>query len=311
MNFNDFKFRAHSVGYLMGGLPKPLTKLQVETYKAYTDRKNGIGRPLTDKQLVDWGSLHSKKNAKPILNTTAKKFLERLVWGELTGRSSHIKAKYLDKGIQVEEKSLTLYSDHRDTLTVKNKERKTNELFTGECDIARYKVRDIKSSWSFETFPLQYKEIPNPLYEWQLDVYMNLFEYKRSELIYCLVDTPFKLIEDELRRLDWQFDILDGAGDIRPNAIDLVVETITNLIFTNKGLREFCHQSSAIKESWFIGNFKEIPEEIRIKIYKHNYSEERNNQLKTMVKIAREYMNDILMQIGGAALKINNLNKVA
>lgn len=308
MDFNNYKFRAHSIGNIMSGLPKPLTENQESTYNDFTERKNGNGRPLTDKQLTVWADLHKKKNAEPELTNSSKKWLEQLVWEELTGRSTAIKSKYLDKGIQSEEKSLTLYSSNKESLVLKNKERKNNDFFTGECDIARYKVRDIKSSWSFQTFPLTSVEIPNKDYEWQLDVYMDLFDYKRAELIYCLVDTPFKLIEDELRRLDWKFNIMDMAGDIRKEHIGLVVETVSNLLFTFKGVEDFCKQSSSIKIEWF-NDFKEIPEELRIKIFKMNYCEKRNSQLKQMVQIAREYMNYVLEDIGEYSLKFQELKK--
>lgn len=307
MDFSNYKFRAHSIGNIMSGLPKPLTDNQQKTYDDFTSRKNGEGRPLTDNQIVIWADLHTKKNAKPQLTDGAKKWLENLVFEELTGRTGYLKSKYLDKGIQAEERSLTLYSSHKDDLIIKNKERKENDFFSGECDIARYKVRDIKTSWSFQTFPLRSQEIPNSMYEWQLDVYMDLFNYKRSELIYCLVDTPFKLIEDELMRMNWKFDIMDISGDIRKQHIDLVVESISNLIFTNKGLEAFCQQSTNVKVEWFEGVFKEIPEEIRVKIFKHNYCDKRNEQLKTMVNLAREFMNSVLDDLGAYSLKFQEL----
>ena len=310
MNFNNYLFRAHSIGYIMGGIPKPLTDRQQSMYDDYTARKNGEGRALTPNQLAEWGSLHKQKNAKIKLSDSAKKYLEKLVWEELTGRSSTIKTKYFDKGIQSEEKSLTLYSNHKESLILKNKERKSNEFFTGEADIAKYKVRDIKSSWTWETFPLQSETIPNPMYEWQLDVYMDLWELKRSELIYTLVDTPFRLIEDELRRLDWQFNVLDMNGDVREEHIGLVVETISNHIYTSTGLENFCHQSTNIKLEWF-ENFIEIPEEIRVKIFKHNHCEKRNEQLKTMVILAREYMNQILEKLGDSIIKFNKQKLVS
>jgi hypothetical protein len=296
----------------MAGIPKPLTENQQETFEAYTERKNGIGRPLTDKQLADWGSLYAKKNAKPKLTDGAKTFLEKLVWEEITGKREEIKSKYLDKGIMAEEKSITLYSKVTDKIFFKNTQRKTNEFFTGEVDNAQDKIRDIKSSWSFSTFPIREKVIPNKMYEWQLDVYMDLWGIKESELIYCLVDTPFKLINDELRRMDWEHDIMDGNGDIRPDKIDLVVESISNLIYTNEGLEEYCGQSTNIHLDWFAESFKEIPEEIRVKVFEHQYCEERNSQLKTMVSLARDYMNLLLEDMGESILKFNNqLLKIA
>ena len=306
MNFSNYKFRAHSIGNIMAGLPKPLTERQQETFEAYTERKNGIGKALTDKQLSDWGSLYDKKNAKPKLTDGAKTYLEKLVWEEITGKREEIKSKYLDKGIMAEEKSITLYSKVTDKIFFKNSERKTNQFFTGEVDNAQGKIRDIKTSWSFSSFPIREKVIPNKMYEWQLDVYMDLWDIPESELIYCLVDTPNKLINDELRRMDWEHDIIDGNGDIRDDKRDLVVESVSNLIYTYEGLEEFCHQSTSIKLDWFEDKFKEIPEEIRVKVFEHNYCEERNSQLKTMVGLAREYMNLLLEDMGESIMKLNN-----
>ena len=194
---------------------------------------------------------------------------------------------------------------------MKNKQRKSNEFFTGECDITFYKVRDIKSSWNLDSFPMEAEEIPTKLYVWQLDVYMCLFNYKRSELIYCLVDTPTRLVEDELRRSDWKFNVFNGEGNVNDNMIPLVVEIVSNLIYTKKGLKDFLKETSfGIKATWF-EHFIEIPEEVRIKIYKHNYSEERINQMKEMVKLAREYMNDVLLGIGSNALNLKELREAS
>ena len=120
MDFNNYKFRAHSIGHIMGGLPKPLTDKQADLFNAYSDRKNGIGKPLTNKQLAEWGSLYTKKTAKPKLTDGSKKYLEELVWQTLTSRSKKLQAKYLDKGIQCEEKSFTLHSEVVDVLFTLN-----------------------------------------------------------------------------------------------------------------------------------------------------------------------------------------------
>lgn len=289
----------------MKGLPKPLTDKQEKTFQDFDARRKGEGRPLTEKQLSTWGCLYDQRNNKKLkLTDTAKIFLEGLVFEQLTSRSEKINSKYIEKGLAAEEKSLTLYSNYKNALVIKNKKRKTNDFFSGEADIAHYKIRDIKSSWSWKTFPLRATEIPNKDYEWQLDVYMDLWSLKRSELIYCLVDTPEKLIDDELRRLDWNQSILRSDGSVRPEKVDLVVETICNLIFTEKALKQYCDNSPSIYLKWFEGKFREIPEEIRIKIFKHNYCEKRNQQLKAMVKLARQYMNEVLEGIGGNALML-------
>lgn len=306
ITFDNYLFRAHSIGNIMAGIPKPLTPNQQETFEGYTERKNGNGRPLTDKQLSDWGSLYSKKNAKPKLTDGAKTFLEKLLWEELTGKREVIKSKYLDKGIQSEEKSITLYSKVTNTIFFKNTERKNNEFFTGEVDNATGKIRDVKTSWSFSTFPIRENKIPTSNYEWQLDVYMDLWELSESELIYCLVDTPFNLIDDELRRMDWNHDILDSTGTVREQSIDFVTETVSNLLYTYEGLEKYCHQSQTVYLDWFAESFKEIPEELRVKVFNHDYTEKRNQQLKTMVGLSRKYMNSLLEEMGDSVMKFNN-----
>lgn len=305
MNFNNYLFRAHSIGNIMTGIPKPLTERQSQTFKDLEDRhEKHIGKALTEKQLLTFLQLKEKKNAKCKLSDGAKTFLDKLIWQELTGRSNKINSKYLDKGLMTEEKSITLLSEVEGKLFIKNKERKTNEFFQGECDNAQKKIRDVKSSFEFETFPIAKKEIESKLYVWQLEVYMDLWEMNESELIYCLNDTPFKLIDDELRRLDWKSNIFDLTGNIREESIDLVVETIMNHIYTFQGLEDYCDFNDNIQIKWFEDKFKEIPVELRIKKYKLTQDKLRNSQLKEMVSLARDYMNSQLEALGDAIIDL-------
>ena len=293
-NFDNYLFHPHSVGKIMGGIPKPLTDSQQKMFEDYSARKNGEGKSLTDKQLSVWGELYKKKTAKVVLNDAAKKELEKLFWRETTGRSKRIQAKQLDKGIICEDVTIQLYEDVKGGLFVKNKERRTNDWFNGECDNSQGKIRDVKTSWEFETFPANEESIPNKDYEWQLDAYMDLWGLKESELIYGLVDTPFEMITSELYRLDNKLDVLNHEGNVRPDKESVVVELILSHIYTRKGLVDFCEQSENIKLEWFIGKFTEIPKEKRLKIYNHDYQEERNKLLKEMIVKAREYLNNLI-----------------
>jgi len=352
MDFSNYKFRCHSVGKIMGGVPKPLTSEQEKTYnslilKHKSNNKNltfsqmkrysfligkhksleteltenqkselfdlilkyeSKGKNLTLNQIETLGDLHRKKKSKLKLDDSAKKECERIVWMELTGRSKDAQGRMLDKGIMKEEESITLYSKVAGKLFTKNKERLTNDFLNGECDNSQNKtIRDIKTSWEYNSFPLRSLEINNPVYEWQLDGYMDLWTFKKSELIHTLVDTPFNLIDDELRSLDWKCNVMDSEGNIREKCIDLVVETVSNHIYTIKGLKEYCDQSFNVHLEWFEGKFKEIPEEIRIKIFEHKYSSERNTQMKQMILLARGYMNLILEDLGGDIMKFNEM----
>lgn len=303
--FDKKVIRASALGKIMSGIPKELTKNQDKTLTDYLDRNSGNGSPLTEKQLETLGDLLKKKNAKCDLSDGAKTYLEELVWEDLMGRSKNISDKYLDKGIMCEQESFNLYCDVTQTMFEKNKERRTNEFFTGEPDNTQDGIiRDIKTSWEYNSFPLREREVKNNLYKWQLDAYMDLWGYDSAQLIYCLVDTPFKLIDDEIRRLDWSNNILDTSGDVRDNCIDLVVETVSNHIYSFESLENYCNQSTTINIEWF-DMFKEIPKEVRVKVFDHKKSEKRISQAKEMVSLSRDYMNLIVDGIGENIVKLN------
>jgi len=310
MDFNNFLFRPHAVTKIMGGIPKPLTANQQKTHDDLLARHEGEGKKLTIKQVETLGGLSERKNAKCKLTDGAKKELVKLVYEFLTKRSSKIKAKYLDKGIQQEDKSITTYSNVLDKLLLKNKERRTNDFFSGECDNSQEMIRDIKTSWSFESFPLMDEVIKNSGYQWQLDCYMDLWDLKQSELVYCLVDTPTKLLNDEVKRECWKNNLLDQEGNVDSEiGKELLIETICNHIFTFKGLEAFCNQSSIVELEWFEGLFTEIPEEMRIKVFTHDYCEKRNSQLKEMIALARDYMDEILLSIPDNQKKLIELKE--
>lgn len=300
-SFDNYLFHPHMVGKLMSGIPKPLTENQEKTLEDFMARYNGEGRKLTEKQLETLGDLLKKKNAKPKLTDGAKKELQTIFWNEVTCRSNNIQAKQIDKGLICEDKTIALYEEVIGGVFLKNKTRKKNEYFNGECDNRQGKIRDVKTSWEYNSFPVNDTEIPNKDYQWQLDAYMDLWEMKESELIYGLVDTPDKLIHDEIRRLDWKYDIMDQEGNIRKEQVDLVVELVGNHIFTNTGLYKFCQSDLGpeIKLEWFAGKFIEIPKEERLKIFSLEYCPKRNKQLKQMLDLARKYLNELLKSYKG------------
>jgi hypothetical protein len=126
----------------------------------------------------------------------------------------------IEKGRVVEDQTIALYNQVSGNFYVKNKERKNNGLFTGECDINEKDedlILDIKSSYSKKTFPLLLKEGDKKLYEWQLDTYMHLWDRNNSGLVFGLVDTPSYLIKKQDPE-DWHI-----VGHISP---DLRITTL-------------------------------------------------------------------------------------
>ena len=126
----------------------------------------------------------------------------------------------IEKGRVVEDQTIALYNQVSGNFYVKNTERKTSDLFTGECDINEEDedlILDIKSSYSKKTFPLIIREGDKKLYEWQLDTYMHLWDRNHSGLVFGLVDTPSHLIKKQEPE-DWHI-----VGHILP---ELRVTTI-------------------------------------------------------------------------------------
>lgn len=294
MDFSKYIFRCHYQGSLVS-TPKPLTANQEELLSVYRNRKNGIGRPLTPIMEVDWHSLETKlaESKKTTLSDTAKKMLSDIVFYEKHGRNFQLNNKYLDKGILVEKDSRDLISDIlRMTLTA-DPERKTNEWVTGQRDIKHSEIIiDNKASYSFETFNKHLTEANDEYYFRQLDCYMDLWKIPDSLLAYTLVDTPKSIIDDEIRRQNYQLDFLNLEGDVKEEKIETVVDLIQNHIYTRQGLEEYCQLSSIIKIEWF-PNFREIPKSERVHFVNHPFDKTRIEQRNESLSLARKYMSSI------------------
>jgi hypothetical protein len=294
MNFDNHIFRSHSVGTIVN-VPKPLTANQTETLTDYRNRANGEGRPLTDNQKKTWHSLEHKYNESQTysLNDTAKKYLTDLVFEARTGRRSKLETKYFSKGIEAEKAGRDLTSRILNIMLIEDDERKSNEWVTGKRDVKSNElIIDIKSAWSFESFNKHLLSTPNEIYLRQLDCYMDLWNIKDSLLVHVLVDTPFNLIDDEIKRMDWKYNISDMNGDIRDEFISDVVDLVSNHIFTRKGLEDYCLESSNVHIEWF-DNFIELGDDQRIHMISHSYDQERIEQRNECIKIARQFMNDV------------------
>lgn len=128
-----------------------------------------------------------------VLSETAKSEMIKIAKEDFYGYSSQMTNKYVEKGIEVEDKSIELLSLVKFGQYTKNKVRLHNEFLTGECDIndeTNDEIIDIKSSWSLETFPALPSDINIKDYEMQLRGYMMLYERSKASVCYCMVSTP-------------------------------------------------------------------------------------------------------------------------
>lgn len=135
------------------------------------------------------------KTKKETLSVGAKTAIKKMAKEAVYGFDERISSKYMDKGIQVEDKSIELLNSVLFTSYKKNTERRANEWITGECDIfTGKKIIDIKSSWCLTTFPVLAEEGEDKTYMWQLAAYMWLWDCEEADIAYCLVTTPDSLV---------------------------------------------------------------------------------------------------------------------
>lgn len=177
MNFDNYKFRASSIGAIM------------------TNDRSG-------KQMGE----------------TAKQKLLEIYVKEKYGRDKELINKYITKGLQVEEDSITLYSRNKKTFYLKNEDRLENDFICGTPDLYEGPsikeatlIIDIKSSWDLFTFWMVLHKPMNTAYVYQLQSYMALTGAKESKLVYCLVSTPEPLILDEMNKLKWKMGVADPS----------------------------------------------------------------------------------------------------
>ena len=207
------------------------------------------------------GKLMTEPRTKSeVLSQTAKSYIEDL-FNELEfGYRKEFSSRYTDKGLEMEDEAIQFASEQFDwEFVVKNTERFTNDYITGEPDINTDSLlADIKCSWSLDTYPMFEAEMKNKDYYWQLQGYMWLTGKTEAELVYCLMNTPLQIVEDEVRRAHWKAGLIDEDIDLRHE-----VQTKHN--------------------------YDNIPSKLRVKRYIIERDEKAIEKIIEKVEIAREY----------------------
>jgi len=177
-----------------------------------------------------------------LLSETAKGHLSDVMVSARYKRYPDIANRYTNKGLMVEEDSITLYSRVTKKFYRKNEERIGNEFIIGTPDLYEGEsinnaeiVHDVKSSWDIFTFFRQHESKLSTAYYWQLMGYMALTGAKKAYLAYCLIDTPLTLIEDEKRRLMYKMACLSTES---PEYLEACDELERNMIYTDISLSE-------------------------------------------------------------------------
>lgn len=207
------------------------------------------------------GKLMSTPRTKgEILSETAKTYIQDLFKEKELGISREFWSRYTDKGIQMEDEAIDFAGQVLGwDFVVKNEQGYENDWITGTPDvITKDLLADIKCSWDGNTFPLFDTELKNKDYYWQLQGYMWLTGLEQAELVYCLMDTPHQIVEDEVRRAHWKAGLIDEDLDLR----------------------------EAVQSQH---TFDHLPNNLRVKRFIIRKDEEAIEKIKEKVELAREY----------------------
>lgn len=200
-----------------------------------------------------------------------KTYVQEWLIAEITGKKKRISSKYLTSGIDREPASLKRASKHFGVQLIKNKLRHEEDFFTGEIDskTGEFNSRtdefiiDVKSSWDAFTFPY-FMQKPDPKYVRQLNIYMDLWGFQKSKLVYCLENGT----EEMIQKLSWTIAKENGAEE-----------------------PDIKHWEQAEKEL----NYDHLPEHQRIKTFDIDRDDVLISNMKQAVLDSRKYIkNDLL-----------------
>ncbi len=259
-----FKIRASAIHNIMAPLKNQITEAQLAKIAELEARD----KALTPKMQETYDELVAKKNHIPTykdLPDGAVKYAESWVKNQLYKKSRiYLSNKFTEKGVTVEDDIIK----YLNPAYTNNKEQFENEWITGEPDIIIKKtktLRDVKSSWDYDTFPLFEKELPNKDYYWQGLGYMDLLGYKKYFVDYVLSDTPEYLIEKEYWK---EF----GVGPEEPIQLAIAKKTYTT------------HYKEFRKDYLY----NDTSRELRIKTFEVKYDSEAIQSIHDRVELIRE-----------------------
>ena len=210
----------------------------------------------------------SPKSKGEVLSQTAKTYLKELAIEEKFGIRKEFSSRYTDKGNIQEDTAIEMASKVLSLpFALKNTEYFENEFIKGTPDlILEDEIIDIKCSWDGTTFPWFEDELPNKDYFWQLVGYMWLTGRSKARVVYCLVDTPEDIVQDEIRRTSW-----------KKFEIDVTEETENEV----RAKHEFSH----------------ISENKRVRAYLVELTNEDIDKVKEKLLHAREYYNELIERL--------------
>ena len=200
------------------------------------------------------------------LSATTKSHLVEVYARERYNFHKELDNKYVKKGLAVENDAISELSLQIRMPLEKNEEVFKNSHFIGTPDCFTDKLLfDLKCSFDWITLLNNVSSELDPMYEAQLNVYMDLLNIDKGYIVYVLLDTPFEEIEKQKYYL---FTKGNYISEESPEFLKLWAEKEKNFIFSNHPIEE------------------------RILFFEVNRSQELIDKAKAKVIKAREFLED-------------------
>lgn len=208
------------------------------------------------------------------------------------GRREDVEGKFLEKGNQREEDSITLLSRVNKMFYKKNSQRLENGFISGECDVfigknitSADETFDTKTSWSAHTFFRAQNKKLDDNYYWQGMCYMWLTGAKKHTVAYCLVNGLAQVIMDEKRKASYRFG---PDPDTDPAYIAKCKQIEINHIFD---LESFINENPWFEFHNDLSGWKyNIPMEERLYTFSFNRDEAAISAIQNRVLECRAWM---------------------
>lgn len=202
------------------------------------------------------------------------------------GRRKETDNKFCEKGTLQEMYGIRLASKAKLIQFKKNEERFSDEWLTAIPDDVRPdKTIDFKCSWDLQTFRNAMYSKLERRYNLQGHIQMALTGKKTHWLIYCLVNTPAHLIQQEISYLRFKYEVGSKKWYEKAKQIE------ANCIFNYAEFQSECANSGAEYEHLIPSDeFIDIPISDRVFIHKIERDEELIQKIYARAKEAKEWM---------------------
>ena len=198
------------------------------------------------------------------LSETAKTYCETWLKERLYDRQTEVSSVQMRKGNSVESAAIDFAQGimEPDGIWFKNEINYADDHMKGTPDlIVASAVYDIKSPWSWTTFPLFDTE-PDKAYWWQLQGYMALTGCDRAAVLYCLMNAPDEMVFEEARRMSY-------ARGLGGNTDETWVEAHRQM------------------------TYDDVPVHLRFKAFQVEREEDAIQSIRDKVEACREYIEDL------------------